>query len=345
MTAMQFSSNVFQPELRAQAIREVKSSGMRVDVDFASDCTPFFQMTTCALPNAVSIATFSGSGGIVTRNAAQAVANDSALALCVKEQGNVRLKCARNEAVYSPGEGYIWMADRSLVCEVDGDYSAFMLTIPSVAIESAGVDLDRILALELPPHSPEMQLLKGYAITLLSEFTHLKTETAEHASSHLLDLALLALASQQEKSQFDTRGSIRAARLDRIKTNIEANLSRTELSAEWVAAREGISPRYLRDLFALEQTNFTDFVMLKRLQRTYRLLIDPRQPHRLITDIAYDSGFGDLSYFNRCFKRHYKATPSDIRNTLNPSLQASGTIDMVPQNSDRSAAVPRPEIS
>jgi AraC-like DNA-binding protein len=32
--------------------------------------------------------------------------------------------------------------------------------------------------------------------------------------------------------------------------------------------------------------------------------------------IAYDAGFGDLSYFNRSFKRRYGATPREIRNTM-----------------------------
>jgi AraC-like DNA-binding protein len=35
---------------------------------------------------------------------------------------------------------------------------------------------------------------------------------------------------------------------------------------------------------------------------------------RGISSIAYDVGFGDLSYFNRVFRRQYNATPSDIRN-------------------------------
>jgi len=46
-----------------------------------------------------------------------------------------------------------------------------------------------------------------------------------------------------------------------------------------------------------------------------------RAPHaprpagaRRISDIAYDAGFGDLSYFNRVFRRRYDATPSEIRN-------------------------------
>jgi AraC-like DNA-binding protein len=49
--------------------------------------------------------------------------------------------------------------------------------------------------------------------------------------------------------------------------------------------------------------------------RIYRLLRDQRCANRSITSIAYDACFGDLSYFNRTFRRHYGATPSDIRNT------------------------------
>jgi AraC-like DNA-binding protein len=29
--------------------------------------------------------------------------------------------------------------------------------------------------------------------------------------------------------------------------------------------------------------------------------------------VAYEAGFGDLSYFNRTFRRRYGATPSDVR--------------------------------
>jgi AraC-like DNA-binding protein len=34
---------------------------------------------------------------------------------------------------------------------------------------------------------------------------------------------------------------------------------------------------------------------------------------RSITSIAFDVGFGNLSHFNRLFRRNYGATPSDVR--------------------------------
>jgi AraC-like DNA-binding protein len=45
----------------------------------------------------------------------------------------------------------------------------------------------------------------------------------------------------------------------------------------------------------------------------HRKLIDLRFASQAISSLAFDAGFGDLSYFNRAFKRRYGATPSDVR--------------------------------
>jgi AraC-like DNA-binding protein len=34
---------------------------------------------------------------------------------------------------------------------------------------------------------------------------------------------------------------------------------------------------------------------------------------RRISDIAFDCGFNDLSYFNRCFRRRFGLTPTAAR--------------------------------
>ena len=50
-----------------------------------------------------------------------------------------------------------------------------------------------------------------------------------------------------------------------------------------------------------------------RLARAHRMLTDPRHVGRPVSAIAFDVGFGDLSHFNRTFRRRYGATPSDVR--------------------------------
>jgi AraC-like DNA-binding protein len=51
----------------------------------------------------------------------------------------------------------------------------------------------------------------------------------------------------------------------------------------------------------------------QRLKRAHRMLREPEFAERPVSSIAYDVGFGDLSYFNRSFRRAYGATPSDVR--------------------------------
>jgi AraC-like DNA-binding protein len=110
--------------------------------------------------------------------------------------------------------------------------------------------------------------------------------------------------------------SVRAARLHAIKSNIAANLEDGSLTVAGIAARHGVSSRYLHKLFESEGTTFTQFILRERLDRAYRMLRDPRFVTRSISSIAYDVGFGDLSYFNRTFRRYYGATPSDIRSGI-----------------------------
>lgn len=110
------------------------------------------------------------------------------------------------------------------------------------------------------------------------------------------------------------RGGVRAARLRAIKVDIGKHLCEPALSLDMIAMRQGISPRYVRKLFQEEQTTFSDFVLLLRLERSRQLLHSPAQAISTIALIAHACGFNDLSYFNRTFRRRYGTTPTDFRN-------------------------------
>ena len=58
---------------------------------------------------------------------------------------------------------------------------------------------------------------------------------------------------------------------------------------------------------------FSQYVLDQRLALAYRKLRDPRFSARTISSVAHDAGFGDLSYFNRTFRRRYGIAPSDAR--------------------------------
>lgn len=58
---------------------------------------------------------------------------------------------------------------------------------------------------------------------------------------------------------------------------------------------------------------YSRYVLDQRLALAYRRLRHPRLAARTISSIASDAGLGDLSYFNRTFRRRYSITPSDAR--------------------------------
>jgi AraC-like DNA-binding protein len=85
------------------------------------------------------------------------------------------------------------------------------------------------------------------------------------------------------------------------------------LSVTSVAAKLGITARYIATLFEREGTSFTAFVLEQRLGLARSLLEDANRAETSISTLALVTGFGDISYFNKCFRRRYGMTPSDAR--------------------------------
>jgi AraC-like DNA-binding protein len=106
---------------------------------------------------------------------------------------------------------------------------------------------------------------------------------------------------------------MRATRLREIRKDILSNLGRHALSIDGVASRHGISPSYVRQLFAAEGTTFSKFVLEQRLNAVRAMLADRRFAGRTIAAIAFEAGFGDLPSFNRIFRRRFGMKPSEAR--------------------------------
>ena len=130
--------------------------------------------------------------------------------------------------------------------------------------------------------------------------------------SHIHDLVALSVGATRDFQQVAEERSVCAARLRTIEADIAANLGDCELNVAVVAARHGVTPRYVQKLFASEGVTFSEYVLDRRLRAAHRLLKDPRLADRPIASVAFHCGFGDLSYFNRTFRRRYNATPTDV---------------------------------
>jgi len=188
-----------------------------------------------------------------------------------------------------------------------------IVRLPRASLAPLVPNIDDAVLRPIPRGTGALTLLANYAGALIDDPAIVAPQMRQLVVAQLCDLIAVTLgATRDAQALADGRG-IRAARLRAIKIDIEAHLANGDLSPAAVAARQSISDSYIRKLFEGEGTSFSEFVLLRRLARAHRMLTDRRWADRGIAWIAFESGFGDLSYFNRTFKRCYGARPSDVR--------------------------------
>jgi AraC-like DNA-binding protein len=164
----------------------------------------------------------------------------------------------------------------------------------------------------VPADTAALQLLTRYLGSILAG-PRPSGQLTDAVVAHLTELIELSLLTPGSGALPARDRGVRAARLAAIKADIGRHLTDGSLSAAALAARHGITPRYLHKLFEDDAMTYSQYVLEQRLALACRRLRDPRLAGRTVSSIAHDAGFGDLSYFNRTFRRRYGATPSGAR--------------------------------
>jgi AraC-like DNA-binding protein len=108
-------------------------------------------------------------------------------------------------------------------------------------------------------------------------------------------------------------GRSRDARAQAFRGHIDACLGDPRLRPADLAAQFGVSERYVRAVLGASGESFSAYLLRRRLERCAALLADPAWHARTITDIAFQAGFGELTYFGRAFRARYGTAPREYR--------------------------------
>jgi AraC-like DNA-binding protein len=227
----------------------------------------------------------------------------------------------RDDVVCGPGEAFLWVNDEPGISHTPAPSAsphslASLLTIavPRAVLAPSVRRLNSVLMDKIVPASvPALSLLARYAKMLTRDMGQMPRELELLAAAHVHDLVSMALGATHDAAEIAKGRGVRAARFEAIKADIAARFNHNGFSIESVAARQGVSPQYIRALFNSAGTTFTDFVVEQRLDYVHRQLRDRRYFDRKIGSLALDAGFNDLSYFNRAFRRRFGMTPSEVR--------------------------------
>jgi AraC-like DNA-binding protein len=125
-------------------------------------------------------------------------------------------------------------------------------------------------------------------------------------------LAACANRFRMERKPARSGPIVKAKRL--VEERLQERVSLTE-----VAAAVNLSATYFSRLFRQATgMTFVDFVARYRIEKAKNLLQDP---HRRISEVAFEVGFQSLSQFNRSFRRIEGQSPKQYRAAIAKSLR------------------------
>jgi AraC-like DNA-binding protein len=306
---LRFSTDNFSEEKRLDAYREIYSRTIvKHDIEPLGDQPFHFEADMRSLPG-LGLATSVFSPCRRWHTAGHIDSDD--LLLGVALRGGCVLQQRGREAVIGQGEAVLASAAHPVDVIIGAPSRHIALRLPRAILEARIADLDACTARRIPSNVEVLPLLVSYVDAFRhAELTNLALDIVV---SHVYDLVALILGAKGDARHLAQQGGARVARVAAILREIERRSSDPGLSAVTIALLLGVTPRYVHLLLEETGRSFTHHVLERRLKTAAALLRDPRWRDRKIADIAAEAGFTDLSYFNRAFRRHYGATPSDIR--------------------------------
>jgi AraC-like DNA-binding protein len=170
---------------------------------------------------------------------------------------------------------------------------------------------DALQATLIRRDTPYGRLVRKHFLGIRNEAPRLtqgEIEAAITAFAHLVAGGVGSRADMQEQVAQATHGAM----LKTIKDYIEENLTAADLNAGGLCRRFGLSRASLYRLFEPDG-GLGRFLLMRRLDCAFKILISPAAQRSRIIDIAMECCFSSDATFNRAFRQHYGVTPGEVR--------------------------------
>ena len=313
--SIRFSTANLPERQRISAWREhYARTALRVEIEPHENAPFDCMLTSCTLPDLqILLAQMSAVRVLRTRELA-ADGNDD-LALIINRAGLLAGSARGHDVVLGEGDAVLLSSDEASIFQRNASGSSLALRVPRATLVGNVVDLEDVIMRPIPRAAAALRLLESYTGAILDDELVGLPEIRSTAVAHVHDLVALTLGATAGAAERSEIGGVPAARLKLAKLFVANNSNRQALGVRHVAEHLRVAERTVQQLFERDGTTFSAFLLAQRLSRARRMLIDPKYEGSAISTIAYDVGFGDLSYFNRSFKLRFGATPREVRAT------------------------------
>jgi AraC-like DNA-binding protein len=284
---------------------------LRVDIEPAPGRT-FEASNRCLSLPGLQIMEASSSPVTVSRGGRYLSDGNDDVVLAINRSGSVVISSEGREHSLAEGEAIVLSGGEPSSFHRTSFGRSFTLRVPRAMFEETVVSVDDALMRPIPCGHGVLKLMESYSSWLLNAGA-IDRQVLNLSVRHIQDLLALTIGPKADFADTARTRGLHAARLKLAKAFIVSHSHRRDLTVASVAAGLNLTPRYVQRLFEAEGTTFTDFLTGLRLSRAHRLLSAPLASPAAISTIAYDVGFGDLSHFNRRFRRRYGMTPREVR--------------------------------
>jgi len=185
-----------------------------------------------------------------------------------------------------------------------------LMSIPRQALENR-IGITRDMFGRIIEPNGDARLISGFLSSAPKCFGQMSSIGEAIVRDHALDLIALALGKLVGR-RVDLSSAGRII-VHKLRSFVDASLEDPSLDRETIAGAVGVSVRRANELLAREGTSIMQLLLERRLEHCRRLLSDPFQAHRPVSEIAYSCGFADTAHFARAFKNAYGELPREYR--------------------------------
>jgi AraC-like DNA-binding protein len=192
-------------------------------------------------------------------------------------------------------------------------YTTYTYNVPRSLMLAAAPKAEDYRARPLQANPRILGYLIGYTDAMLASGDLRDPALAGNIGNHLFDLVATLLEPSRDAAEIASRRGLRTARLTAILAEVDRHFADPNLNANTIASRHGLSRRKVERLMEEHGETVSQAILRRRLAEALAILRDPAARHMRIGEVANACGFGDLSHFNRSFKRQFGDAPRLLR--------------------------------
>ncbi|MCR6497784.1 helix-turn-helix domain-containing protein [Shinella sp. CPCC 101442] len=185
------------------------------------------------------------------------------------------------------------------------------LVLPRHMLFGKDVQNDALHGLVLKRPTSTARLIGSHLRTLfedLSDITQAEAPAIVAATANLVT----NLVGPQINDRSQPSPTVRGAVIMEIRRYIEQQMAHPDLGPDHLCKMFGLSRASLYRLFE-PVGGVTDYIRTRRLRAAFDTLANDNK--RTVGEIAYASGFPDISAFSRAFRHQFGMSPSEVRET------------------------------